>query len=91
MNKHSSTIYSQGYHLTQHKRNMHGINMQSHIRRVEKFTTPIAQQIRVLEQQQQLQEEEDPLQEYQQDIPTSSYVNVDMDSNIQIHDEIIKN
>ena len=29
--------FIQGYHLTQHKRNVHGIDMRSHIRRVEKF------------------------------------------------------
>lgn len=28
--------FIQGYHLTQHKRNVHGIDMKSHIRRVEK-------------------------------------------------------
>lgn len=80
----------QGYHLTQHKRNMHGINMQSHIRRVEKFTTPIAQQMRMLEQQQQVQEDV-PLQELKE-IPSSSFVNVEMEPNvsIQVHDQTIK-
>lgn len=57
--------FIQGYHLTQHKRNVHGIDMQSHIRRVEKFTTPIAQQMRVLEQQQQQQHDQNNIQEHQ--------------------------
>lgn len=36
--------FIQGYHLTQHKRNVHGIDAQSHIRRVEKFVTQTEQQ-----------------------------------------------
>lgn len=35
--------FIQGYHLTQHKRNVHGIDTKSHIRRVEKFTTATEQ------------------------------------------------
>lgn len=31
--------FIQGYHLTQHKRTVHGLNVSSHIRRVEKFAT----------------------------------------------------
>lgn len=54
--------------------------MQSHIRRVEKFTTPIAQQI----QQQQIQDDF-------KEVPPSSFVNVEMNPNImQVHNQIIK-
>lgn len=42
------SIPSQGYHLTQHKRNVHGIDMKSHIRRVEKFI-PAAETVEIQE------------------------------------------
>jgi uncharacterized Zn-finger protein len=32
--------FIQGYHLTHHKRTVHGLDVKSHIRRVEKFVTP---------------------------------------------------
>lgn len=41
--------------MTQHKRTIHGLNAQSHIRRVEKFITPTAQQKQVMMHQQELQ------------------------------------
>lgn len=34
--------FIQGYHLTHHKRVVHGLDIKSHIRRVEKFSTPIS-------------------------------------------------
>lgn len=36
--------FIQGYHLTQHKRNVHGIALESHIRRVTKFLPSTMQQ-----------------------------------------------
>lgn len=48
--------FIQGYHLTQHKRNAHGIETQSHIRRVEKFITPLEQQKQVETIQSKIQE-----------------------------------
>lgn len=32
--------FIQGYHLTHHKRTVHGLDVKSHIRRVEKFVAP---------------------------------------------------
>jgi KRAB domain-containing zinc finger protein len=32
--------FIQGYHLTHHKRTVHGLDVKSHIRRVEKFVSP---------------------------------------------------
>lgn len=36
--------FIQGYHLTHHKRTAHGLDVKSHIRRVEKFVTPQSQE-----------------------------------------------
>ena len=33
--------FIQGYHLTHHKRTVHGLDVKSHIRRVEKFVAPL--------------------------------------------------
>lgn len=61
--------FIQGYHLTQHKRNVHGIDMASHIRRVEKVGEMVeeyiddgsgaggADHLAMMQQQQQLQQE----------------------------------
>lgn len=35
--------FIQGYHLTHHKRTVHGLDVKSHIRRVEKFVAPASQ------------------------------------------------
>jgi hypothetical protein len=35
--------FIQGYHLTHHKRTVHGLDVKSHIRRVEKFVAPTSQ------------------------------------------------
>jgi hypothetical protein len=35
-----SAGFIQGYHLTHHKRTVHGLDVKSHIRRVEKFVAP---------------------------------------------------
>lgn len=34
--------FIQGYHLTHHKRTVHGLDVKSHIRRVEKFSTTLS-------------------------------------------------
>lgn len=34
--------FIQGYHLTHHKRTVHGLDVKSHIRRVEKFAAPMS-------------------------------------------------
>lgn len=37
--------FIQGYHLTHHKRTIHGLDVKSHIRRVEKFSVPVNAEI----------------------------------------------
>ena len=41
--------FIQGYHLTHHKRTVHGLDVKSHIRRVEKFVTTTTSQQEVTE------------------------------------------
>lgn len=58
-------FHHQGYHLTQHKRNVHGIDMKSHIRRVEKFI-PVAESVEIQEMNLYRMQQSEQLRKLQQ-------------------------